>query len=232
MTRKIDVIESDTYAQTVIERITETLNQRDKGQPFHIFLSGGSTPKVVYAGLAETVKDWKEVHLWWGDERFVPHDHADSNYRMVREQLLSKVDIPSPQIHPWPILSTPELSAETYDREFRDFFVDQGHSLSLQLLGMGDDGHTASLFPGTGALEEVEKFCVRNIVEGKESVRLSLTYPALEMSERVVFLVKGAGKADAAVRVLERGEDPASRVKARGSIEFWLDTEAAAKLTK
>ena len=97
---------------------------------------------------------------------------------------------------------------------------------------MGDDGHTASLFPGTRALEEKEKFCVRNIVEGKESVRLSLTYPALEMSERVVFLVKGAGKADAAVRVLERGEDPSSRVTSKGTIEFWLDTEAAAKLTK
>lgn len=232
MNRKIDVIDSDSYAQEVTERITQALNQRDKSQPFHFFLSGGSTPKVVYAGLAETVDSWENVHLWWGDERFVPHDHADSNFRMVREQLLSRAEIPSPQVHPWPILSTPELSAETYDREFRDFFVEQGHSLSLQLLGMGDDGHTASLFPGTNALQETEKFCVRNVVEGKESVRLSLTYPALEMSERVVFLVKGAGKSDAVVRVLERGEDPAGRVKARGPVEFWLDSEAAAKLSK
>lgn len=196
-----------------------------------MFLSGGSTPKVVYAGLAESVEDWSDVHLWWGDERFVPQDHADSNYRMVKEQLLEKAKLQPDQVHPWPILSTPELSANTYDQEFRDYFLNKNQTIDIQLLGMGDDGHTASLFPGTSALNESEKYCVSNVVEGKESVRLSLTYPALAQSRRAIFLVKGSGKADAVHRVLELGQDPASKVEARDSTEFWLDTDAAANLS-
>lgn len=229
--KKIDVLESETYAREVTERLAQALLKRPDGVPFHFFLSGGSTPKVVYAGLAEKGLDWSHVHLWWGDERFVPPDHADSNYRMVKEQLLDKIEMPVLQVHPWPILSSPELSAETYDREFREYFVDREQTLNLQLLGMGDDGHTASLFPGTAALDVTDSMCVSNRVEGKESVRLSLTYPALALSQRVVFLVKGEGKAEAVKRVLEEGRHPAARVQGRESTEFWLDTEAAANLS-
>ena len=195
-----------------------------------MFLSGGSTPKAVYAGLAEKELDWNEVHLWWGDERFVPHDHADSNCRMVREQLLSKVSIPSGQVHPWPILSTPALSAETYERDFLAYFKD--NPIQIQLLGMGDDGHTASLFPGTQALDQTDRMCVENQVEGKESVRLTLTYPALAKSERVIFLVKGEGKAEALKEVLEEDKHPASQVFGTQSTEMWLDKAAASKLSK
>lgn len=230
--KKIEVLDSAGYAATVIKRLTQTLQERDATRPFHLFLSGGSTPKVVYAGLADQNIDWKDVHLWWGDERFVPPDHPDSNYRMVREQLLEKIEISPLQVHAWPILSSPELSAETYDREFREYFETEGQTLDLQLLGMGDDGHTASLFPGTDALGVTDKMCVANHVEGKESVRLSLTFPALALSRRVVFLVKGAGKAEAVKSVLEDKLYPSSRVQARESVEFWLDTEAAAKLSE
>ena len=229
--RKIEILDSATYAQTVIARLTEVLQNRDDGQPFHLFLSGGSTPKVVYAGLAEQSIDWNDVHLWWGDERFVPPDHPDSNYRMVREQLLDKIDISPLQVHAWPILSSPELSAETYDREFREYFEGSAHPLNFQLLGMGDDGHTASLFPGTKALSVTDRMCVANHVDGKESVRLSLTFPALARSRRVVFLVKGAGKAEAVKSVLEDSLFPSSRVEGKESTEFWLDTEAAAQLS-
>jgi 6-phosphogluconolactonase len=228
--KKIEVLPSDSYASTVTERIADVLKSRAKDQPFHLFLSGGSTPKVVYAALADCGIDWKGLHLWWGDERFVPPDHPDSNFRMVKEQLLDKIQIPTLQVHPWPILSSPELSAATYDREYREYFQDLGHKLNFQLLGMGDDGHTASLFPGTSALDATDNMCVANHVEGKESVRLSLTYPALARSERVVFLVKGANKAEAAQQVLEEGMHPASQVVGKGSTEFWLDTAAAALL--
>ena len=230
--RKVEILDSATYAQTVIERLTEVLQNRKDGQPFHFFLSGGSTPKVVYAGLAEQNIDWEGVHLWWGDERFVPPDHPDSNYRMVREQLLDKIDLPPLQVHAWPILSSPELSAETYDREFREYFESSGQPLDFQLLGMGDDGHTASLFPGTSALSVTDRMCVANHVSGKESVRLSLTFPALALSRRVVFLVKGAGKAEAVKSVLEDQLYPSSRVEGLDSTEFWLDTEAAAELSE
>jgi len=196
-----------------------------------MFLSGGSTPKAIYAGLAEADIDWTGVHLWWGDERFVPPDHADSNFRMVKEQLLSRVDIPTQQIHSWPILSTPELSAETYEREFLSFFENLQHRLDLQLLGMGDDGHTASLFPARPALEERDHLCVANHVQGKDSIRLSLTFKGLARSENVVFLVKGKGKAKALKEVLEDGQHPASKVFGRESTAMWVDSEAASLLS-
>ena len=97
MSRTIDILKSENYAETVTDRIRTALNERDRSNPFHLFLSGGSTPKVVYAGLADSGIDWAGVHLWWGDERFVPPDHADSNFRMVKEQLLEKVSIPEKQ---------------------------------------------------------------------------------------------------------------------------------------
>lgn len=228
----IDILESANYTKLVVERLTQSLKSREPGKRFHLFLSGGSTPKAVYAGLAKQEIDWNEVHLWWGDERFVPPDHPDSNYRMVREQLLDEIEVSPLQVHAWPILSSPELSAETYDREFREYFESRGESLDLQILGMGDDGHTASLFPGTSALGITEQMCVSNRVEGKESVRLTLTFPALALSQRVVFLVTGGGKAEAVKNVLEDRLHPASRVQGVASTEFWLDEQAAAKLSQ
>lgn len=230
--KSIEILNTDTYTQEVIDRLSDLLTKRDTARPFHFFLSGGSTPKAVYAGLAEKNIDWSNLHFWWGDERFVPPDHADSNYRMVKEQLLAKIDLPALQVHPWPILSTPELSAETYDREFRSFFNSPNHTLDIQLLGLGDDGHTASLFPNSSALEESEHMCVANHVEGKESVRLSLTYPALAKSRRVIFLIRGAGKASAVREVLEENAHPAAKVLGREQTEFWLDKEAAGALSE
>jgi len=230
MSRTIDILKSENYAETVTDRIRTALDERDRSNPFHLFLSGGSTPKVVYAALADSGIDWAGVHLWWGDERFVPPDHADSNFRMVKEQLLEKVSIPEKQVHGWPILSTPDLAAGTYEDEFRQIFLVEKQPLHFQLLGMGDDGHTASLFPGTPALEEKDRYCVANYVKNKDSTRLTLTYPALALSRRVVFLVKGEGKAQAAFEVLEEGKHPASKVFGRESTEFWLDERAAQKL--
>lgn len=231
--KNIDVLDSAQFSEIATSRLEQALTSRDQDRPFHLFLSGGSTPQAIYAALAEKKIDWRGVHLWWGDERFVPHDHADSNYRMVKEALLDKIEIAPLQVHSWPILSTPELSADTYDREFRSYFVDKNQVLDLQLLGMGEDGHTASLFPGTKALMENERYCLANRVESKDCVRLTLTFPALALSRRVVFLVKGEGKAAVLREVVEENFHPAGQVAAgHQAIEFWIDPAAAAELTQ
>lgn len=226
----IEIFDDEQFSELVTEKLVKVLNERDSSQPFHLFLSGGSTPKPIYGGLAQSDLDWTNVHFWWGDERFVPHDHADSNFRMVREQLLDVIKVPPTQVHPWPILSTPELSAETYEREFQHFFLKNREPLSFQLLGMGDDGHTASLFPESRALQETVRHCIENYVDSKDSVRLTLTYPALAMSERIVFVLRGAGKAQTLKEVLEEKRHPASKVEGKSQPEFWIDRSASAKL--
>ena len=230
---KFEVVASEEFTQRATEFLAERIRNRDKGKPFHIFLSGGSTPKPIYSALGAAGLDWSEVHLWWGDERYVPLDHPDSNYRMVKEALLDAIKLPTSQIHPWPILAYPELAGETYDREFRSFFEKGEHSVDLQILGMGDDGHTASLFPGSPALEETETMCVWNLVPAaQEKNRLTLTFPALVLSREVVFLVKGENKAEPLREVIEEGRHPASRVQGQESTVFFLDQAAAAKLSK
>lgn len=229
--RHLDIFETADFTEAATKAIVESIKAKPSGQSFNLFLSGGSTPIPIYEGLGRSGIDWSHVHLWWGDERFVPMDHADSNYRLVKESLLDHIDIPVNQVHPWPILSTPELSAETYEREFKSFFDSSDHDIDFQLLGLGDDGHTASLFPGTKALTETVRFCVSNHVEEKGTDRLTLTYPALGMSQRVVFLIKGEGKAQAVQELLEKEMHPGAKVAGQQSTELWLDTEAASKLS-
>ena len=229
---KIEVTPSDQYTEAAVKAIARRLQERKKGEPFHLFLSGGSTPKPIYQGLAAASLDWSDVHIWLGDERYVPWDHPDSNYRMARECLIGPAEIPAEQNHPWPILATPELSAETYDREFRAVFERDGQPLNLQLLGMGDDGHTASLFPDSPALEEEDAMCVANVVNAAERNRLTLTYPALALSKEVLFLVKGAGKAGVLKEVIESHQHPSAKVKGQDSTVFFLDEAAAAQLSK
>lgn len=235
----IEVVPTRDYTERAVAYLAETIRQRDKAEPFHLFLSGGSTPKPIYRGLAEAGLDWENVHFWLGDERYVPWDHPDSNYRMVREALLEPAKIAPERRHPWPILATPELSGETYDREFRSIFERDGQRLNLQILGMGDDGHTASLFPGSPAIQEREAMCVSNLVHAQEKNRLTLTFPALALSEEIVFLIKGENKAEVLKEVFEQrraadGEPselyPTARVNARGATVFFLDEAAAAKL--
>lgn len=227
-----EVVPTSEYTERAVSFLSDRVRTRQKGRPYHIFLSGGSTPKAIYRGLAEAGLDWTDVHLWWGDERYVPHDHSDSNYRMVKEALLDRVDMPAHQLHPWPILGYPELSAETYDREFRSVFERGGQTLDLQLLGMGEDGHTASLFPGSPALEETKAMAVANFVSAvQEKTRLTLTFPALALSQEVIFLVKGESKAEPLREVIEQGRHPASRVRGQKSTIFFLDQEAAGKLS-
>jgi 6-phosphogluconolactonase len=203
---------------------------------FAVALSGGSTPRLLYQYMATPrFRDrfpWPKTHWFWGDERFVPHGHAESNYRMAWEALLSHVPIPAGNIHPVPTEGiTPAAAAAAYEGELRSFYgatcLDPARPLfDVTLLGLGTDGHTASLFPGTAALGERERW-VAEVDGAKSQTRITLTYPALESSRRIAFLIAGAEKRTVLDR-LRRGDNslPAARLQPSGRV--WIFCDAAA----
>ncbi len=203
-------------------------------------LAGGSTPRALYRLLADPAREfssrmpWARVHLFFGDERDVPPDHPDSNYRMVRETLLARGPAAVAQVHRIHAELGADRAAAEYERELRSFFGSDP-AFDLVLLGMGADGHTASLFPGTAALEERERWVVATWVERLRAHRITLTLPVLERARAVLFLVAGADKAPALARVLSprAGEEPlpAARVRpAQGQLLWLVDRAAAAAL--
>jgi 6-phosphogluconolactonase len=206
-------------------------------------LSGGSTPKGLYSllGTAQyaTHIDWQRVHLFWGDERCVPPDHADSNYRMVRESLLVAVSIPEGNVHRMQGELPPAQAAAAYAHELAQHFQRAPGplppSFDLVLLGMGADGHTASLFPNTSALDDREHWVIPNRVDKLDSWRLSFTFPMINAARQVAFLVSGADKAAPLAQVLSKGPTsglPAARVQpAAGEVEWLVDEAAAAALS-
>jgi 6-phosphogluconolactonase len=204
---------------------------------FAIALSGGSTPRLLYEHLARPPWrerfPWARAHWFWGDERFVPHDDALSNYRMAREALLANSPAPPANIHPMPTEGMdPDAAARAYERELKAFHgaerLDPARPLfDVTLLGLGEDGHTASLFPGSPVLSERARW-VAPVVGAKAEARLTLTYPALESSRRVAFLVAGRDKR-AVVSALRRGDGdlPAARLHPVGEVTWFLDRAAA-----
>ena len=207
---------------------------------FSVALSGGSTPRRIYELLASddyrTQVSWPSVHVFFGDERTVPPDHADSNYRMANETMLSLVPVPAKNVHRMNGVGDAAASASEYESELRAFFGDLAWPrLDLVMLGMGDDGHTASLFPGSAALEEQQAWVVANWVEKFQTWRITLTAPAINAARRVLFLVTGAGKADRLREVLKGERDPArlpsQLIQPRdGTLEWFVDRAAASKL--
>ena len=207
-----------------------------KHGPFSLCLSGGSTPKALYHRLGEApYRDafpWERTHLFWGDERFVPHDDDLSNYKMVRDALLDHVPIPQGNIHPVPFDGlTPEAAADAYERRLKDFYgqddLDPRRPLfDVNLLGLGPDGHTASLFPGTDVLRERSRW-VAPVVGAKAEARITLTYPALDSADHVAFLVAGTEKAEMLTRLC-RGDDsiPAVGVHPTGELRVFSDAAA------
>jgi 6-phosphogluconolactonase len=178
-----------------------------------IALCGGSTPKALYEHLAsDDVQrdiDWPKVEIFFGDERCVPPDHPQSNYRMARETLLSKVPIPGDNIYRMRGEIDPQEAAKEYGQMLKEKFVDAG--LDLILLGMGEDGHTASLFPGTAALNETRHRIVANYAEHSttgKSWRITMTAPFINRSKQILVLVTGATKAEVLREVLEGAPDP------------------------
>ena len=177
---------------------------------FSVALAGGSTPKATYETLASGYAspsdvDWSKVHIFFGDERTVGPDHEDSNYRMAQGALLSRVPVGS--VHRMQGELAPSEAASLYEEELKSFF-DGPPRLDLVMLGIGGDGHTASLFPRTPALDTKDRWAVENPVEALGTTRLTLTAPSINASRRVVFLVAGEGKAEALREILEGEADP------------------------
>jgi 6-phosphogluconolactonase len=206
---------------------------------FVVALSGGNTPRAVNVYLAHHYRDlldWSRIFLFWGDERAVPPDHVDSNYRMARESLIDRVPIPSINVSRVRAETSPPEAARQYETELRNFFK-QGRGFpvfDLIFLGMGDDGHTASLFPGTPALLEKDRWVVENSVQKLNTERITFTAPLINQAEEVIFLVCGAAKASALKQVLEGAFDPdtypSQLVRPRGRLVWLVDQGAAAQL--
>jgi 6-phosphogluconolactonase len=210
-----------------------------KAGPFVVALAGGSTPKLTYETLAVEPLvarfPWARAHFVFGDERFVPHDNKESNARMVDEAMLSLVPVPLDHVHRVPTTGLgPDEAADAYGRSLKELYgaeelVPGRPLLDLCLLGLGEDGHTASLIPGEPVLQERKRW-VAAVGHGRPEVRITLTYPALESSATTVFLVQGEGKRAILDRLLS-GDDtvPAGKLRPQGDL-FWLvDTAAAGR---
>ena len=208
---------------------------------FSVALAGGSTPQATYARLAAedgpgASAPWTRVHLFWGDERRVPPDHPDSNYRMAQQTLLGRLPIALEQVHR--IEGERSDAARRYEEGLREFFhPDPGEfpAIDLILLGLGADGHTASLFPNAAALDERARFAVETTAPASGGRRVTLTAPVLNAASRVVFVVVGQGKADAVAGVLEGPRQPrlwpAQLVEPIGELIWLLDRAAAGRLS-
>jgi 6-phosphogluconolactonase len=213
-----------------------------RGGVFSVCLSGGSTPRRLYGQLADPIfasrLPWDRMHWFWGDERFVPHDHPDSNYRMALETFLSRVPVPSANIHAIPTEGLmPEQSAATYEATLKHFYgsdvmTSERPLFDVTLLGIGDDGHTASLFPGQPALLETRKWAVA-VIGAKAEPRITLTYPVLDSSRDVAFLATGDGKRNMVARAQSGDRTlPAAKVRPIGRLHWFTDRAAAPAGTK
>lgn len=210
---------------------------------FTVALSGGSTPKRLYQLLAaepfRAQVDWSRVEFFWGDERCVPPDHPDSNYRMAREAMLAHLPIPAVHVHRMEA-ERPDLDAAARDYEaaiaglFGVSRTAEPPALDLVLLGMGPDGHTASLFPHTKALDETTRWVVPNSVPQLHTTRMTMTRPILNRAREVLFLVAGGDKAERLVEVLTGPSDPkrlpSQSIQPDGPLVWFVDGAAAERL--
>jgi len=231
---------SQQAAQYIVRLASEAIVTRGR---FTIALSGGSTPKILYGLLGtEPYRDqinWASVEIFWSDERCVPPDSADSNYALAQEVLLSKIPIPANQIHRMPADQPDrEAASREYTSEMQRTFGTNGiPSFDLLQLGMGPEGHTASLFPHQESLHEQQRLVIPVTVPKPPPPRLTFTPPLLNAARHVLFLVTGSEKAEAVQAVLEGPDQPeeypAQIVRPpQGEVVWMLDTGAAAKLTK
>lgn len=223
-------------SHAVAEKSLQIANLAISGQGrCAIALAGGHTPASVYALWAEKYRDampWTGVHLFWSDERYVPADNPLSNYRMVRENLLARVPLPEANVHPMPThFEEPEEAAKAYEAALRKFFHAAPPAFDLQFLGVGPEGHTASLFPESPALEEAQRWVIPVRVPADPPLRLTMTLPVLNQARNTFFLVTGAGKRPI-INVLRNASDfeaqryPAARIRPAGRVVWFLDQSA------
>ncbi len=194
-------------------------------------LAGGSTPAPLYSALSQEILPWDQIHIFWGDERYVPPDHPDSNQKMARQAWLNQVPFPPENIHPMPTEAfDPRQDAETYEQQLREFFGSSVRfpTLDLILLGMGDDGHTASLFPQTEALAVSDRLITVGNKDGQP--RLTFTVPFINHAQCVLFLVTGANKIPALTQIFAAQGDsqlyPARLIQPQGELWWLLDAGA------
>ena len=222
--------------KTILTLYQETIAVRER---FSLVLSGGSTPKRLYQLLAEPEIsgqiDWRQVHFFWGDERCVPPAHEQSNYRMVCEALLDHINVPEENINRMCTELTPSKTAAVYEGVLKDYFQDRKPAFDLVLLGMGPDGHTASLFPGTPAVHENKHWTAAQFIDKLKSWRLTLTPVILNQAVNTVFLVNGSEKAQSLMEVIKGGFNP-DRLPSQiirpqdGRLTWFVDKAAAALL--
>src|SRR5271169_342960 len=226
MIGRIEVLpDSPSLARHVAEWMTAAALAAPS--PYRVSLSGGSTPKTLYELLASNEFrgrfPWKRVSWYWGDERFVPYDHPESNYRMTREAMLDKAPVRQENVHPVPTDGTPDEAALRYERTLQAAYgatvLDPAKPLfDITLLGLGANGHTASLLPGEPVLEERERW-VAVMSHGRPEVRITMTYPAIESSRYVAFLVAGKEKAAIMGAIRAGGSQvPAARLRPAGEL--------------
>jgi 6-phosphogluconolactonase len=226
---------SEAAAGEFAARAAEAIEEYGR---FAAVLAGGSTPKEMYAVLASDYADgidWGKIHVFFGDERPVPPDDDDSNYKMAREVLLDHVPVGG--VHRISGELPPDEAAGAYEEELRTFFEsEEVPRFDLILLGVGGDGHTASLFPETSALEVHDRLVVANPVLKLDTTRITLTVPIINAARAVVFLVAGDDKAEAIEKILEDDADarayPARLIQPAGELEWMLDQSAATLLSE
>lgn len=220
---------SQRALEITVEQMELALAERGR---FNFVLAGGSTPKSLYEKLSQESLPWGEFHIFWGDERYVPPDHPDSNEGMARQAWLDHIPIEPAQIHPMPThLADPHQAASQYHQEIQAYFQSLGEAepvFDLVLLGMGPDGHTASLFPHTSALSVTDQFVTVGEKDGQP--RLTLTVPVINQARCVLFLVAGANKQAALGQVLTGTGDPdtypARLIQPDETLIWLLDHEA------
>jgi len=202
---------------------------RDHGQ-FYIALSGGSTPKAIYERLTTPPFsfeiDWSKVFLFWSDERSVPPSHPDSNYRMAMEAGLNKMAIPPSHIHRMRAEDDIEKNAELYEKTIKDTL--HAYPFDLIMLGMGEDGHTASLFPQTAALKEEKRWVVANYIDKMKTWRMTMTFPCINRARHIVLYIMGSSKKEIASKVLSHPDlYPSGKIGTPQNKALWiLDQDA------
>lgn len=215
-----------------------TMAVRERGR-FTVALSGGNTPRSIYSLLAEKYAhalSWDKIFVFFGDERHVPPNDPDSNFRMASESLLSRVPIPAKNVHRIQAEVDAHMAADQYQATLREFFsLQEGQvpRFDLVMLGMGEDGHTASLFPGTAALEETSRIVVANHVEKLQTDRITLTFPVLNAAAEVMVVIAGKNKARVIQDIVKSPQEslyPIQRVHPKEGRLLWLVEQEAAGL--
>ncbi len=221
---------AEAFAERVAERLVTTVRQGLQEQStFSLVLCGGNTPRALYQRLAEADPEpplWTRVHFFWGDERYVPHSSPSSNYQMAYSLWLSRLPIAPSHLHPMPTdCPEPDECARRYEQHLRALFPDAPYPrFDLILLGMGEEGHTASLFPGDSAVEERERWVAVGHAPVEPRMRLTLTLSVLNSARRVWFLVTGTNKREAIRKVFSGVPLPAGLVRpTEGELIWWLD---------